>query len=906
MQVFPDATGRRLPTSRCLALSTDHILATKLVIPTSPTALVPRARLSQPQPETGASVIFVCAPAGYGKTTLVASWTASTRARVAWISLDADDNDPLRFLTHFVAAVRTCFPEFGVAVTGMLDAAPPPPIGGLMVSLVNQFCQLDKPLCVILDDLHVVHDASVHRAIASLIEHQAPGLQLVFVSRSDPQFSLARLRGQGKLLEYRTSDLRFTLEEAGTFCNEVMRFGLPPAQVAMLAQRTEGWIVGLQLAALSLHRAPDKAGFIASFAGDDRHIADFLLDEVLRSRPDELQHFLLQTSVLERFSAPLCNAITLRTDSAAMLDEIERSNMFVLRLDNQRIWYRYHHLFNALLQTRLREASPALLKTLHLRASAWFSGQQLFSEAIHHAIKAADVDAALALIEQHGSSLFSHGQIHTALVWAAQMPADILAKNPRFSLTCAWGHFYADNLTAMDTHIRSVEHCLADFHDAPVASAERAMLGQVALLRGCRLAYVGELDAAIFHLQLACASFAPARALYRVASVALGVCHMVGNNFPQAHTLLRNNAKVADAKSNVLIPITAVLGLARMQLLRGQPHAARHLVERTLQECTDAGWQDFPACGMLHIGLGELAYEMHDLDAAERHLQRGVGMTANGMQYGNAWGQVLLAQLHWALGRPETEQEQEREQALKKYSGRFVVDLPPLSAAIGRLYLRRGREDLLAQWCASAQLAIDGDVPAGREAEYLVLVRYQIHRKQPAQALQLLARLRGPAEAGERGAVVAEILLLQALALQASGESADAVQALQQSLALSRDTGLVRLFLDEGAPLASLLRKLLRGMSHHSHAQALLAQFPSALRNDDPLAQLLSKKERQVATLLVKGDSNQEIADALFVSLPTVKTHMRSVYGKLGVNRRFEAIQQLRKFGLGLPENIIL
>ncbi len=879
-------------------MSTDHILATKLVIPTSPTELVLRSRLSLP--DAGASVILVCAPAGYGKTTLIASWAKATKTRVAWISLDADDNDPLRFLTHFVSAIQSQFPGLGSAVTHMLDSAPPPPIVGLMLSLANQFCDLPEPLCVILDDLHTVHDASVHKAIASLVEHQAPQLQLIFASRCDPPFSLARLRGQGKLREYRTNDLRFTLEEARKFCNEVMRFGLPAAQVETLANRTEGWIVGLQLAAVSLKHSADKARFIASFAGDDRHITDFLLDEVLRSRSEEVQDFLLYTSLLERFSAPLCDAVTQRSDSRAMLDEIERSNMFVLGLDHQRVWYRYHHLFNALLQSRLRQATPELVKPLHWRASQWFSAQNLIPEAISHAIKAEEFDAALAMIEQHGGGIFSHGQINKALVWASELPAATLARSPKFSLTCAWGYFYADNLTAMEQHIRSVELCLADFHEAPIGSNERAMLGQAALLRGCRFAYCGEIDAAIAHLQQAHASFAPGRALHNVAAISLGVCYFVSGNFVDAQVLLGRHASLADAKFNVLIPITAVLGLARMQLLRGRLQSAKQLYEQTLQECTDAGWQDFPACGMLHMGLGELAYEMNDLAGAERHLQRGVEMTANGMQYGNAWGHVLLAQTRWTMGLAGDGLNPEREQALRKYAGRFVVDLPPLSAAIGRMYLSRERHELVAQWSEAAQLPLGETLSVGREAEYLVLVRCFISQGRTDDALALLARLRPDAE-GQRRTVTIEILLLQALALHANKACAEALPVLRECLDLARNTGLLRLFLDEGAPLAELLKKMVRAASYSADALALLACFPSepsAEIAETSLSQLFSKKERQVVVLLVKGDSNQKMADSLFVSLNTLKSHMKNVYAKLGVNRRFQAIEQLRKLGL--------
>jgi LuxR family maltose regulon positive regulatory protein len=879
-------------------LSIDHILATKLVIPTSPTRLVPRPRLQRPA--AAPAVILVCAPAGYGKTTLIASWASASDAKAAWLSLDADDNEPLRFLTHFICAIQTRFADFGLAVAGMLAASPPPPVGGLMRSLVNQLFDLSEPLCIILDDLHTVVDANVLKAIVFLIEHQPPQLQLILASRSDPAFSLARIRGQGKLLEYRTRDLRFTVEEAAAFCNEVMHFGLPQAQVLTLATRTEGWIVGLQLAALSLHGAADKASFIDSFAGDDRHITDFLLDEVLRSRPDEVQEFLLQTSMLERFNASLCDAVTLRQDSRAMIDELERSNMFILGLDHQRVWYRYHHLFDSLLYCRLRDSRPGLVKELHRRASGWFSRNELIAEAVGHAIKAGDHDDALDLIELHGSALFSHGLISTALVWARQLPPALLRQRPMFSLTCAWACFYADNLPAMERHICSVEHCLADFQDAPIGSKERAMLGQVALLRGCQFAYSGKLEAATRDLRHAYSGLASGRSLHAVAAVGLGVCYFVSARYDEAQALFSAHAVVAEAKCNLLIPITAVLGLARMQLLRGRLPAAKKMYEQALQECSYAGWQDFPACGMLHVGLGELAYEMNELAGAEKHLRRGIDMTATGMQYANAWGHVLLAQTRLAMGCTE-QLDPERELALARYCGRFVVDVPPLSAAIARLWLGQGRLDALQQWREQAGLPLAGALAAGREAEYLALARCFIAAGESDAALDLVRRLLPDAEQGQRLAVMIEIRIVQALALQARKASGEALLVLQQGLDLAKNTGLVRLFVDAGAPLAALLKKLARGADYTSNALSLLAQFGAASAEQEPeapFAQLFSKKEKQVVSYVVKGESNQKIAESLFISPNTLHSHMKSIYAKLGVNSRLQAIDQLRKLGL--------
>jgi LuxR family maltose regulon positive regulatory protein len=881
------------------AMANDHILATKLVTPGNSSRMVERPRLLLPQ--STRRLVLVSAPAGYGKTTLLAAWTRDSEAPVAWLSLDTGDNDPTRFLMHFITAIQTRFPDLGQVVVEMLGCTPPAPVAGLMRTLVNQLCALPDRLCIVLDDLHLVTDAAVHEAIAFLVDHQPPQLQLIFAGRSDPPFSLARIRGQGQLLEYRAADLRFTLEEAERFCNEVMHFGLPANQIETLAARTEGWIVGLQLAAVSLRTAPDKGGFIDSFAGDNRHITDFLLDEVLRSCSPEVQDFLLHTSLLERFNAPLCDAVTGREDSRAMIDEMERSNMFLVGLDHQRVWYRYHHLFTSLLQSRLRIAQPALVDILQRRASKWFSENGYISESINHAIRAADFEFAADLMERHGGKLFSHGQVSTVLSWADQLPQPLLLQRPGLSIMCAWGSFYMDNLNALDKHIHTVSHSLTGFENAPFGSKERTMIGQLAIMRGCRLAYTGRLDGAISYFKEALNSIPPERTLFRAGAVCLGVQYFVAGEMDKAKRLLEEHSSITQVKFNVLVPITAVLGLARLHLLHGNLAAARQVYDKAMRECTASGWQDFPACGMLHIGLGELAYEMNDLARAEHHLNRGVDMTAVGMQYVNTWGRILLAQTRAAQHAEAGNLPAQSEALLLKYSGRFVADVPPLSAAIGRFRLQQEKLDAVAQWVDAANLPLGRTLERGREPEYLVLARYRIVCRQNEAALELLDRLWRAAQQGRRLRYMIEIRIMQALAHHARGAADDALDALREAVTLSEHTGLLRVFLDEGAVLAGLLKKLARGADYTSHVYHLLnriANLPAESKPADPLPMLFSKKEKQVVGHIVGGSSNQEIAEALFISANTLNSHMKSIYSKLGVNSRLQAVERLRKLGV--------
>jgi LuxR family maltose regulon positive regulatory protein len=888
------------PASSPPPAASDHILATKFVIPSSSGKMVMRPRLLQS--DESPRIKLVCAPAGYGKTTLIASWAKSQESPVAWLSLDAGDNDPVRFLMHFIHAIQMRFADFGNVVIEMMTASPPPPIAGLMRTLVNQLCELPEPLCIILDDLHTVTETAVHDAIAFLVEHQPPQVQLIFASRNDPPFSLSRIRGQRQLLEYRTADLRFTLEEAREFCNDVMQFGLPQTQVETLAARTEGWIVGLQLAALSLRNSPDKAAFIQNFAGDNRHITDFLLDEVLRSRSIEIQNFLLQTSILERFSAPLCDAVMETNDSRERIDEMERANMFIVGLDDQRVWYRYHHLFAFLLQNRLRSVSPDLIQTLHRRASRWFSANNFITEAINQAIKAADYEFALDLMEKH-RSLFSHGQVNTALAWAKQMPPDLLAKRPGLSITCAWANFYQDNSVEMDRHIRAIEKFLAASQNTSGGGVTHAIRGQVALLRGCYYGYNGRLEDAMSNQRDAHATFPPGKLMYRVAGTCLGVGNYRLGELDKAQALFEENSAISEVKYDVLAPVAATLGLGLVYLARGRLLNAKSVFERALQECKEAGWQDFPACGLLHIGLGHVAYEMNDLSLAVQHLALAVDMTAAGMPFYNAWGRVMLARTKLALGAIDAGLEPAREAALMKYLERSIFDFPSLPAELGRLWLSQGRMDTVRLWSETVQLPLGDRLAIGCEPDYIVLARFFIASEQREKALDLLARLWTDAEQGKRLTAMVEISILKALALQGNGATDDALAALQQAVHLAENTHLLRLFINEGSSISALLKKLARGADYKSPVHAFLSHFgpdaqQDATQTSPSLSQLFSKKELLVASHIVKGASNRDIAEALFISPNTLNSHMKNIYAKLGVNSRLQAIERLRHLGL--------
>ena len=883
-------------------MAMDYILSTKLVIPENHTHTIQRTRLMLPAQPT--RITLVCAPAGYGKTTLLSTWARNTSLRTAWLSLDNNDNDPSQFMLHFISAIQTQFPEFAQAIATSLATTQLPSATGLIRSLVNELCRLPEPVYLILDDLHCLHHSSIHETLAFIIEHQPANLHLLLTSRNTPSFSLSRLRAQRQLTEFYTEDLRFNEEEVAQFCNEAMDLDLSPSLLATLETRTEGWTAGLQLAALSLHNSHDKKNFIHSFAGDDRHITDFLMDEVLRHLPANIQQFLLHTCLLQQLSAPLCDAVRLQHDSRQLMDELERTNMFITSLDHKRIWYRYHHLFASLLKTRLYDAQPELVKTIHHRASRWCSDNGLYAEAIQHSIKAGDYEYAAALMEDHSGKLFSLGRFTTALTWAEQLPPDLLARHPKLSMLCAWAGLVTDNLPEVERHVRAATACFEGYQDAAIGSKERTLFGQLALISSCQQCLAGDVERAMTSVMDALSSLTTGRVLYRAASVCLGFCYYAQGEFEKSQRLFEENTRISDAKQNLIVPIFATLGLARSHLLQGHFAAAKATYEKALHECESLGWQDIPVCGMLYIGLGELAYEQNDLLNAKRQLEKGISMTSAGqMQYFNAWGQVLLAQTHIALGDMDSPLSATSEAAFMRYSGRFVVEVPPLSAGLANLWLSQGRIDKVADWVKAAQLPLKGQFALEREAEYLSLARYYIACQRLPEALDLLSRLWFHAEPRHHTKVMVEIQILKSMALQAEGSTPKALAALQHAITIAGDNPFIRLFSQEAPAINSLLHKLAKEMYRHPLMSLLMNAIGQSLSSSQIALShietfLLSKKERLVARHIVTGATSQEIAENLCVSLSTIKTHTKNIYAKLGVNRRLQAIDALLKQNL--------
>jgi LuxR family maltose regulon positive regulatory protein len=884
----------------------DYILSAKLRIPDCPPQLIARPRL-MPN-EVLAPITAVCAPAGYGKTTLISTWAKSLTMPCAWLSLDATDNDPTQFMLHLISAIQSQYSQFAQNSTSTLTSTQLPAILGLTRSLLNELGKLPDNLCLIIDDLHCLNDHLLHDALAFMVEHLPPQLHLIFISRNTLPFSLTRLRVQHQLCEIHTEDLRFTRSEVVQFCNEAMQLNLSAELIDILNSRTEGWIVGLQLAALSLHNCTNKKQFIQHFAGDDRHITDFLMDEVLHQLSHETQQFLLYSCILQQFNASLCDSVCEQQNSRQLIDELERNQLFISCLDHKRGWYRYHHLFASLLKARLEHLYPEQVKGLHHRASLWFKAHDFFGEAIQHGINAGDYEFAAELMEQHSSHLFSLGRFTTALKWAYQLPSPLLAKHPKLSMLCAWAGLVMDNMPEVERHTQAAALHLEQYKDAPCGTKERALFGQLAFIRGCQYCLAGDVERAQDAVMDALGSLSPKQVLYKGASVCLAFCYYVQGDINTAQRLFEENAHINQTKYNLMIPLFATLGLARCHLLRGELDAAEQIYNQALAECAALGWQDVPVCGMLHLGLGELAYEKNDLVMAVLFLEKGIEMTRVGqMQYFTAWGRVLLAQTQLAL-QQDVSLSAKDEADLIAYAGRFLVEIPPLSAALAQLWLNQGRTNAFQQWLRNAQLPTKSSLTLERGPEYLVLSRYLMLEQRYNEALELLEQLWGYAQEQQQRRMMVEICILKAVTYLHEHQDHKALAALQHALICAHDSHFIRLFCQENVAIHGLLQQLAPVMPHHPLLQHLIramgdtpttTYYHIPLQNQTSLNSFgLSKKERVVAKQIVTGASNQEIAQNLCVSLSTVKTHTQNIYSKLGVNKRPQAIEALLKINL--------
>jgi LuxR family maltose regulon positive regulatory protein len=896
------------------------LLATKLHVPRPRTHLVPRAHLVERlQQGLARPLTLVSAPAGFGKTTLLALWCAESSMPVAWLSLEPEDNDPSRFLSYLVAALQTLDAQVGTIALAMLRTPQPPSPEEVLAVLTNDLLERGgEDFTLVLDDYHTINADPIQRGMTFLLRHLPPQVHLVLASRVDPPLPLARLRAKGQLTEVRTNDLRFDSAEVSAFLQTVMGLDLDASVTATIESNTEGWIAGLQLVALSLQGRTDVSGFLAAFSGTHRYVLDYLSEEVLARQPTPVQQFLLHTCILERLGGPLCDGVTEREGSQAMLEWLERANLFVAALDDERRWYRYHHLFAEVLLKRLQQTEPALVSQLHRRASAWYEQHELPIEAVQHALAVPDYELAARLIEPIAPSVGLTGQLATALGWLNAIPEALAKTRPFLCVYHALLLTLSNQLEAAEARLQDAERGIQA--EMP-ADRVRTIQGWVLALRGSIAGYAGDFLRAIFLAQQALELLPETELLPRV--IATLAVAFASQEHGDATQVSEREITAADAFVRTTnMPFAAVSGitlLARLHVLRGRLRLAETTYEQVVQvvprpEILRTIFRSLS----YYFGLGDLLREWNDLEAAEQHLAQGMALineTRAVEPFVATRGYIALAHLEQARGNTREALAALDALAHLVERRRFSPHLVAKVAAV-RAQLELAQDNLAAaiRWAhASGLSAEDEDLIYPREGEYLTLVRVRIAqaRDDPAapflqDLLHLLDRLQRSAEAKARMNSVLEILVLRALALETQGDRARALSTLEQALLLAAPEGYIRLFVDEGTPMLALLHQAHAQSSVHSYVTTLLSAFGEQHDSDLPptsarpgaLAEPLTVREREVLGLLLAGASNREIARRLVLSVNTVKRHVYNLCGKLGVQSRTQAIIRARELSL--------
>jgi LuxR family maltose regulon positive regulatory protein len=786
-------------------------------------------------------------------------------------------------------------------------------------ALVNELAELPREITVVLDDYHLIGSDTLHEAISFLIEHLPENAHLVLSSRTDPPLPLPKLRARGQMAELRAADLRFTPEEAAAFLRDVMGLTLSAGDVATLEEITEGWIAALQLAAISMRHREDVSGFVEAFSGSNRHVLDFLAEEVLERQPRDVSGFLLTTSVLESISAPLCDALTGRDDGQQMLERLERENLFVVPLDDERLWYRYHHLFGDFLRSRLQREQPERIRGLHRRAAAWYERNGWTSEAVRHALAAGDDEQAARLVEHNAQALVLHGEGATVDRWLAALPDGMIRSRPRLSLARAMWALIGGRVNEVEPLLIDAERALATADQPPEPPVEEAVSGlanvpgTIAQLRAELARQRGDAERAIQFAQRALAQAGEDdRSLRYLSRWNLAVATLMQGRVGEAGDALADLVRDPwTSGPNRYFAVRACYTLSQVQRGQGRLGAALQTCQEALELAVGAGLH--VAAGVAHVGLAEILREQNELDAALEHATEGVALCR---QLGYAQQLVtsltVLAWVRQARGdlAGAVEAIGEAERVLPRPE--MAVDLMlPVAVQRARLLLAQGKVDDAAHWSATRGLGAEDEPSYLREHEYLVLARVLLAQGKPDQALRLLARLREEAEAARRTGDLIEILALQALALWARGKKERAVGTVTRALAMAEPEGYVRTFVDEGPEMGDLLSVTLEYRRRGSPGTAgrvstryiakllaALAQGPATPDADGRLPEPLSERELEVLALIAVGNSNEEIAGKLFVSSSTVKTHINNLYRKLGARSRTHAVARARELGL--------
>jgi len=932
-----------------------------------PRDALPRTRDAFPRTRDAFSraLTLISAPAGFGKTTLVSEWVhqlplaakngGQSAYAVAWLSLDEDDNDPAQFLAYTIAALRTIEARREPAAQrepagligqeassalqslGEAGATTPPPAEAILTSLINDVAALPDRIILILDDYHLIDAQPIHHALGFLLEHLPQQMHVVIATREDPLLPLARLRARGRLTELRASDLRFSHAEAADFLNRVMGLDLSAKDVAALETRTEGWIAGLQLAGISMQGHRDASSLVQSFTGSHRYVLDYLIEEVLEQQPERIQTFLLQTSVLDRLTGPLCDAVRFgsgqvpagQDSGQAILETLDRANLFTIPLDAGRRWYRFHHLFADLLRQRVQQTLPEQIPSLHRRASEWYEQNDIAGEAIEHALQAGDLARALSLMEAHADAAWRRGEHVKLRQWLEAVPLEAIRTKPRLCVYHTWYLFAGGRQDEAEEALQACEEAM----DAPPGPAtgttplsprgllsdlDRQMLrGRAAVIRAFIATYIGDVPAIIRHAHRAL-DFLPEQDLTwrRDAALALGDAQGFKGDLASAYAARLAAAEASQAAGDTVFSLLAHLKVAITLREQGRLQRTIELCQEQLEFASRNGLMNASVPGGFQAIWGEVLAELGDLEGALDLVTRGMESAKRGGEsLVTGWGYLCLARVHYSRGDmtgviavARKVEKSERESQIPPWLAAEVA------AWKARAWLAQGKLAPASRWARQRGLIAGGPPRQPDEFDFfslnafVVLARILLARERWEEAFGLLSRLLEAAEAGQRTSKAIEILGLQAMAAQAKGDTSLALAAIENALTLAEPEGFVQTFLDEGPPMAHLLYEAAgRGIAPE-YTRRLLSAFPAAEAErtglpqphvpESQILEPLSEREFEVLQLIAAGLTNREIASRLFLALNTVKAHTRNIYGKLDVHSRTQAIARSQELGL--------
>jgi len=897
------------------------ILVTKFFIPQPRSEVIKRPHLLE-QLNRGLhrKLTLISAPAGFGKTTLVTDFLqsygddSSPPFLVAWLSLDEGDNDAVRFLTYLITSlnrIQGLETVIGLGALQMIQAPQPPAPETIMIALINEVALLSEKIILILDDYHLMESQQIHESLNFLIENLPPQLHLVITTREDPPFPISRLRTRGQLNEFRAVDLRFTSTETVEFLNQVMELNLSVEDITTIEARTEGWITGLQMAAISMQGSQDVKGFIKSFTGSHRYVLDYLIEEVLEQQPEEIQIFLMQTAILDQLNGSLCDAVTDQENGQETLEMLERTNLFIIPLDNERQWYRYHHLFGDLLVQRLRQTQPDKMSVLHNKASDWFNHQGMKREAIQHSLAAKNYEKAGKLIESVGIDIMEQGENSTVVRWVSSLPDKVIESRPFLCILQAWVMLYSGQIDIAESRLLDAENALKIQSHKDDQRDLEIINGLIYSNRAYLSFLKGQHAQTIAYAQKALEELPDNAALFRAQTgIYLGVAYRYQGQLQDAFSTYNKILPIAQQlRGRIAVQCSQNLGDLLWQMAK--LNQAQDVLEKALKITEQhVGRPDMPYCGFIYVLLGRILHQRNELSEAQQKIEKGFSLCQDWkLPEITALSYLDLANIYWALGKHD-EARESYQGAIKIFGDFSLWGRKYAEANKAKFEIALGNFESAEHWAQSNDITTDGDFLFHRENEYFTLIRLLIAKNKFGEAFSLAERILHINQKNGNKHARLESLILLSISKFEEGIADVAIENLLEALKMAEPEGFIRIFVDEGPPMARLLYEALSREISPEYVQKLLAAFPDVepeknllsdpVVSDSEWIEPLSERELELLQLIAEGLSRQEIASRLVISLNTVKTHARNIYSKLGVNNQMQAVGKAQ--GLGLLE----